>query len=269
MIGSLLASILALASTGDERSSSVTPRAAPRRSASSTQAICGSRIPTESDPRRLTVLRGPSNPIRASRTTGIWIAFTGQYAGNADVYVVSVDGGDPTAISPTSRSRSSARRGRATARKCCSARVATRACATRRLWVIDRTGGFPEALPLPMAERGSFAPDGRRLAYTPIADAFRGRGSAIAEVCRAASGLRFVDSRGRGRPARALERHDAGVAGEHPVLPLRPQSHDERVTIRPGGRTRCMQITSTPDYACARSRLAEGVLVYEQGGRIT
>jgi len=31
----------------------------------------------------------------------------------------------------------------------------------------------PEALPMPMAERGAFSPDGSRIAYTPIADAFR------------------------------------------------------------------------------------------------
>ncbi|HEU5089323.1 MAG TPA: hypothetical protein VFT99_17830, partial [Roseiflexaceae bacterium] len=41
-----------------------------------------------------------------------------------------------------------------------------------RLFTIAREGGLPDALPMLSAERGSFSPDGKRLAYTPFADPF-------------------------------------------------------------------------------------------------
>src|SRR5919197_42423 len=42
-----------------------------------------------------------------------------------------------------------------------------------RLFTIPVDGVFPTALPLPMAEEGSFSPDGARLAYVPLARAFQ------------------------------------------------------------------------------------------------
>src|SRR5439155_8700104 len=36
-----------------------------------------------------------------------------------------------------------------------------------RVFTVGLEGGFPEELPLPIAEYGSFAPDGARLAYQP------------------------------------------------------------------------------------------------------
>ena len=37
-----------------------------------------------------------------------------------------------------------------------------------KLFTIPAQGGFPQALPMPMAEMGSFSPDGTQIAYTPI-----------------------------------------------------------------------------------------------------
>ena len=36
-----------------------------------------------------------------------------------------------------------------------------------RLFTVSVEGGLPEELPLPMAEEGSYSPDGTRLAYLP------------------------------------------------------------------------------------------------------
>ena len=52
-------------------------------------------VPREGgDARRLTSAIGAENNPRIS-ADGKWVAFTGQYDGNTDVYVVSIDGGAP------------------------------------------------------------------------------------------------------------------------------------------------------------------------------
>lgn len=56
-----------------------------------------------------------------------------------------------------------------------------------RLYTIPKEGGFPAPLPLPSAFKGSFSPDGRRLAYTPLwglsAQTWRNyRGGAISRI---------------------------------------------------------------------------------------
>ena len=103
---------------------------------------------------------------------GATIAFTGEYDGNVDVYVVNAGGGVPKRLTwhpdadmpvgwtPDSNSvlfRSS------------------RASYSRfgRLYTVPAAGGFPAELELPMAEQGSFSPDGKRIAYLPTAPAFQ------------------------------------------------------------------------------------------------
>mgnify|MGYP000878742620 CR=1 FL=1 len=104
---------------------------------------------------------------------GKTIAFTGQYDGNTDVYVVPVTGGVPQ---------------RLTWHPAADAAVAwtpdgknilfrsARASYSRfeRFYTVPATGGVETEVPLPMADDGSYSPDGARLAYTPLAPAFGG-----------------------------------------------------------------------------------------------
>jgi len=102
---------------------------------------------------------------------GRMIAFSGQYDGNMDVYVISADGGEPkrltyhpgvdqvlgwtpdgTKILFSSNRYSYSR--------------------FTRIFAIDHKGGFPEALPMPEASQGSLSPNGSQIAYTPITNAF-------------------------------------------------------------------------------------------------
>ena len=98
---------------------------------------------------------------------GSMIAFSGDYDGNVDVYVMSSAGGVPRRLthhpavdevvgwSPDGKSvlfRS------------------TRNSYSRfnRLFTVSLEGGLPHELPLPTAEFGAFAPDGKHIAYVPV-----------------------------------------------------------------------------------------------------
>ena len=99
---------------------------------------------------------------------GSFVAFTGNYEGNIDVYVVPAAGGVPLRLTHHPEADSV---------------VGWTPDGTRVLFISSRNsfsqvprlftvsvgGGFPEELSLPTATQASYAPDGRRLAYVPTA----------------------------------------------------------------------------------------------------
>jgi tricorn protease len=110
-----------------------------------------------------------SNPIFSP--DGTQIAFTGQYDGNTDVFVVSASGGTPRrltyhpaadfAIAWTPDGKNILlRSGRSSYSR------------FQRFFTIPAEGGFETEVPLPMADEGTYSSDGSKLAYTPIAPAF-------------------------------------------------------------------------------------------------
>jgi tricorn protease len=97
---------------------------------------------------------------------GTMIAFTGEYDGNENVFVLPAAGGIPKRLSsiPGDQAVGWTRDGK---------RVLFRS--TRQsyshfsqLYAIGIAGGLPEPLPLPMAVEGSYSPDGSQLAYVPF-----------------------------------------------------------------------------------------------------
>jgi tricorn protease len=119
------------------------------------------------DARRLTTFDGAETwPFLSP--DGRTVAFSGQYDGNTDVYVVPVEGGEPTRLTwhpagdvvrgwtPDGRSILF-ESGRDNA-----------PIPIGRFFTVPASGGFPEALPLDRAHRGSFSPDGTRLAYQMV-----------------------------------------------------------------------------------------------------
>src|SRR2546426_864202 len=104
---------------------------------------------------------------------GKWIAFTGEYDGNADVYVIPSEGGEPRRLTfhpgddfvlgwtPDSK-KILFRSNRASA----PARY-------QRLFLVSLEGGLPEMLPVPRASLTSFSPDAQRIAYTSTSQEFR------------------------------------------------------------------------------------------------
>lgn len=100
---------------------------------------------------------------------GRWVAFSGQYDGNTDVFVVPVEGGEPRRLTwhpgpdvvtgwTPDGSRVVFRSGRDG--------VPTRIA---RFWTVGLDGGMPEPLPIPQAHVGDLSPDGRYIAYQEIA----------------------------------------------------------------------------------------------------
>ena len=103
---------------------------------------------------------------------GSMIAFTGEYDGNVDAYVVAAKGGVPRRL--THHPGPDVVCGWTPDGKQILFRSYRNSYSRfGRLFTIAADGGFPMELPLPMAEEGSFSPDGSRIAYLPLARAFQ------------------------------------------------------------------------------------------------
>ena len=138
-----------------------------------------------SNPKRLTVDEGvESAPVFSP--DGKWIAFSAQYDGNTDVFIIPVEGGIPTRLTwhpGVDNVRGFSPDGKSVLF------TSQRAVFTNRyaqLFTVPITGGFPAQLEIPNAFHASYSPDGKFMAYTPIADAFRQwkhyRGGTIAYI---------------------------------------------------------------------------------------
>jgi tricorn protease len=104
---------------------------------------------------------------------GSWVAFTGRYEGNTDVYVVPSIGGVPKRLTwhpyadialgftPDGKSVLFA-----SGREVYTGRY-------MQLFTVPVEGGFPTKLPIPHATKAAISPDGRTIAYVPLYDASR------------------------------------------------------------------------------------------------
>src|ERR1700676_4365314 len=97
---------------------------------------------------------------------GSWIAFTGQYDGNVDAFVMAAEGGEPRRLtwhpgqdSPVGWTPDSKR----------VLFVSDRGAFAdiTRLYTVPVEGGWPEVLPMWRAFDGELSPDGTRIAYVP------------------------------------------------------------------------------------------------------
>lgn len=96
-----------------------------------------------------------------------WIAFSAQYDGNTDVYVIPAKGGSPTRLTwhPgadvvqgwTPDGKVMFRSGRE-----------SRPTQTSKFYTVSTEGGLPAALEIPRAAFGEISPDGKQIAYVPI-----------------------------------------------------------------------------------------------------
>jgi tricorn protease len=120
-----------------------------------------------SQPRRLTVDEGIESNPHFSPDGGL-IAFSAQYDGNTDVYIIPVEGGVPVRLTwhpGTDLVRGFTPDGKsvlfASQRSVFSARY-------YQLYTVKVTGGPAEKLEIPNAWTATYSPDGRFMAYTPL-----------------------------------------------------------------------------------------------------
>jgi tricorn protease len=116
------------------------------------------------DARQLTTGGHETAPIFSPN--GNWLAFMGQYDGNADVYVMPADGGEPRRLTwhpgndtPVGWTPDSKRVLFTSAR--------TAYADFERLYTVPVEGGVPEVLPMWRGETASFSPDASHIAYVP------------------------------------------------------------------------------------------------------
>jgi tricorn protease len=97
---------------------------------------------------------------------GSWIAFSGQYDGNVDAYVMSADGGEPKRL--TWHPDPDVVEGWTPDGKKILISSPREAFADiDRLYAIPVEGGVPEVLPMWRGEAASYSPDATRIAYVP------------------------------------------------------------------------------------------------------
>lgn len=102
---------------------------------------------------------------------GKWIAFTGQYDGNTDVFVVAAEGGIPRRLT-WHPSADIALGFSPDGKKVLFSSPRNSYSRFSGLYLATLEGGLEERLPLPMGWEGSFSPDGQRIAYVPMGRAF-------------------------------------------------------------------------------------------------
>ena len=98
---------------------------------------------------------------------GKWIAFSAQYDGNTDVFIVSSEGGEPKRLTYhpggdflqgwTPDGDVLFRSGRE-----------SKPTQTNKFYTVSPEGGLPKSLGIPRAAYGELSPDGKQVAYTPI-----------------------------------------------------------------------------------------------------
>ncbi len=115
---------------------------------------------------------------------GEWIAFTGQYDGDEQVYVMPSEGGEPIQLTYYPAHGPLAPRwgydnqvygwsvdGKKIFFR--SLRDANGGSTETALYVVDRKGGLPVKLPMPSSGAGDFSPDGKKMVYSPLFRDFR------------------------------------------------------------------------------------------------
>jgi tricorn protease len=218
--------------------------------------------------RRLTSHEGRETSPHFS-PDGRWLAFTGHYDGNQDVYLISAEGGEPRRLTwhpGVDLVRGFTPDGSAVLF------MSGRDSHTRRFgqfFTVPVEGGWPSRLPLPSAFKGSYSPDGRYIAYNPLPEAFRQwknyRGGT-------ASRIWIYDSTDHSvvqipQPEERSNDIDAAWIGDT-VYFLSDRNGEFNLFSYDRGSGTLTQLTEHEDYPILAARVGGGVVVYEQAGAL-
>ena len=111
------------------------------------------------------------------------IAFTGQYDGNTEVFLIPVNGGQPERLTYTSTNGRDDLGDRMGPNNIVMTwtrdgkgivyRNRINDSFQGKLWTVNKEGGMPEVMPLPEGGFCSYSPDGKKLAYNRVMREFR------------------------------------------------------------------------------------------------
>ena len=217
------------------------------------------------DARRLTTFPGTeSNPHFSP--DGKQIAFSMQYGANIDVYVIDAAGGEARRL--TWHPWPDISRGWTPDGKrilYSSAGMHAPVVGVEQLWTINATGGVPERVPLPDALRGSFSPDGQRLAYEKVSrwdvewrNYRGGQTHPITIYTVASQAVDTLPSQG------TLDTWPVWMGGA--IYFISDRDWDANVWKYDVATKQLTQLTHYKDYDVKTLDAAAGVLVYEEAG---
>ena len=219
-----------------------------------------------SDLRRLTTDDGvESNP--AFSPDGRLIAFSAQYEGNTDVYVVAAEGGVPKRLTwhpGPDIVQSFTPDGRKVLFTSGRAVFTTN---YQQLFTVPLDGGMPDQLPIPNAASGTYSPDGRRIAYNPIAPRFNQwkqyRGGTVSRIWLYETGSHAIEK----IPQPATRSNDVDAMWIGDVVYFRSDRDGEFNLYSYDGRSkRVKRLTSHDEFPVLDASAGGGKVVYEQAG---
>jgi tricorn protease len=200
---------------------------------------------------------------------GKWIAFSAQYEGNTDVYVVGSEGGVPkrltwhpgndVAVSFTPDSRSvlfTSPRNVYTARY-------------TQLFTVPVDGGAEELLPIPHSDRAVYSPDGKRIAYNPLPPRFlqwkRYRGGTVSQLWLYDAATHAIEK----VPQPAARANDAGPMWLNDTVYFRSDRDGEFNLWSYDTKSKAMKrLTNHSDFPILNASAGAGKIVYEQAGYV-
>ncbi len=196
---------------------------------------------------------------------GNWIAFTGEYDGNTDVYIIPANGGSPQRL--TYHPGSDVVQGWTPDGKVLF-RSSRKAHPTRlnKLYTIGRDESFPKAVEVPRAAWGEFSSDGSHLAYIPITfwdpewRNYRG-GQAMPIWIVNMNTMELVRT-----PQPTLERHLDPVWYGEEVLFLSERDYASNIWAFNPQSEALRQLTYHTDFDVKSLDAGPGGVIYEQGG---
>jgi tricorn protease len=210
---------------------------------------------------------------------GKQVAFTAQYDGNTEIYVIPSEGGEPKRLTYTATLGRDDISDRMGPNNICMgwtpdgksvvfrSRMHSFNDFLGQLYTVPATGGLPEQLPLPRGGFCSYSPDGKKLAYNRVFREFR------------------TWKRYKGGMADDIWIHDfetkkTARLTEDPAQDIIPMWYQDRIYFvsertgrmnlhvvpTSGGKTK--QLTFYKDFDVKFPSLGDGVIVFEQAGYI-
>jgi tricorn protease len=220
---------------------------------------------------RLTTAEGLESKPRFS-PDGASIAFSGNYDGNIDVYVVPIAGGSPQRLtwhSADDFAEGFDNQGRVVY----SSQSDVKSSRDVHLFVIAPNGTFPQRLPIPMGNDADVAPDGRAIAYSqmppPMLQALTQwktyRGGSASRVAI----MKFADHSVQKipqPPGRSNDLNPMWIGGKVYFNSDRAGEFNLHSFDPATGEVR--QLTSYTDFPVVNASTGDGKIIFEQAGRL-